>query len=146
MREVTRERRTVQRLRFAQALKGLVRARKVRVLDLSVAGACIEHSFAMSRGSRIRLQIEWDQKEITLPAHVTRCGLMGYTEGVKGIPIYQSGLEFENADPMAIASLKEVVDAHVTLALQEGRSFADGTLPAKVGNVPLMVWLMNKLK
>ena len=127
-------------------MKGLVRARKVRILDLSVAGACIEHNFAMSRGSRVRLQIEWDKKHIALPAVVTRCVLMGYTEGVKGIPIYQSGMEFENPDSNELMALKQLVDAHVTRALEEGRSFADGSLPAKVGNLPLMVWLMNKLK
>jgi hypothetical protein len=141
-----RERRKVQRIRFAEPLRGRVRARGVSILDLSTQGACIEHPWTLSAGSGIELETEWNGQPISISATVTRCTLSHYTSEPKPKPVYHSGVAFVAMDEASRANLDALIEHYVRASLAEGREIGQGALPSAIGGMPLEVWLQNKLK
>ena len=143
---MVRERRSVQRIRFAEPLEGRVRSRKILVLDLSTDGACIQHSTSLKAHDEIEFEIPSDGGTIRTTARVTRCSLSHVTPGPKGQSIYLSGLQFQTMDNVSRTLLVSLLDGFVRRAIQEGREIGGGALPGRIGGMPLEVWLRNKLK
>ena len=140
------ERRRVQRIRFAAPLKGRVRGRRVAILDLSTDGVCIQHHMPFKSGNEIELELEWNDQTISLKAVVTRCSLSHYTPEPKSEPVHHSGLQFIGTDEMSRLNLKALIEDFLRKSLDEGRGMGGGALPADIGEMPLEVWLRNKLK
>ncbi|MEO8216398.1 MAG: PilZ domain-containing protein [Acidobacteriota bacterium] len=85
------DRRRVQRIRLEQPLRGHLSGMRVSVLDVSTTGARIEHSFPLSTDRTLRLHFIWQDQDVTLECHVTRCT----TEQARGtLRVYNSGLDF----------------------------------------------------
>ena len=141
-----RERRSVQRIRFAEPLEGRVRSRTILVLDLSTAGACIQHATSLKSSDEIEFELPCDGGTIRTTARVTRCSLSHVTPGPKGQSIYLSGLHFQTMDDESRALLVRLLDGFVQRAIQEGREIGGGALPGRIGGMPLDIWLRNKLK
>jgi PilZ domain len=77
----------------------------IRILDLSLAGACIEVDQPLSPGTRVRMEITapslWDPV-------VVRCRAVW-----SGAPsTSRSGLSFEHSDSALVFALFELLEAH----------------------------------
>lgn len=141
-----KERRSVLRIRFAEPLEGRVRARRVEILDLSTEGACLQHSLPLKSREEIELELPWKSDLIRISAVVTRCTLSHVTAGPKGQLVHISGLHFRTMDESSRAALELLIDEFLQRSITESRDIGGGTLPSNVGEMPLEVWLRNKLK
>lgn len=141
-----RERRKFHRIRFAEPLRSRVRARRVAMLDLSVAGACIQHHTAMKPGSAIDIEIEHSSELIRLVGIVTRCQLSHYSAGSKPEAVYHSGVRFDGIEESNLRRLEALLAEFEERAVEEAKRIGGGELPAEIGAMPIQVWLRNKLK
>lgn len=141
-----KERRRVQRIRFAEPLPGTIRSRRISVLDLSTEGACIQHSLPLRSREEVDIEIQWNSESIRISAMVTRCALSHVAPGPKGQTIHLSGLHFRGMDEQSRIHLEALIDDSIQRSLDEGRDLGGGSLPSDIGGMPLDVWLRNKLK
>lgn len=141
-----KERRSVQRIRFAEPLEGKIRARRVSILDLSTQGASIQHASPLKCQEEIELELPWKEDTVRITAVVTRCTLSHVTSGPKGQSVHVSGLRFREMDARSLGILQTLLDEFLQRSITEGRNLGGGSLPSKVGGMPLDIWLRNKLK
>lgn len=141
-----KERRKIQRIRFVEPLEGKVRSRRISILDLSVEGACIQHHLPLRSQDQIELEFQWKDDTVRITAIVTRCSLSHVTAGPKGRSIHNSGLHFRSMDEESRAALERLIDEFLQHSIAEGRELGGGSLPSNIGEMPLDVWLRNKLK
>lgn len=106
MKQEVRERREFQRLKLADPISGRFGTRSVRILELGVPGARIEHEGPIKSNSADVLVFPWDAESIEIEAEVVRSvisksspSLVGDAEhpAAGAHAIYQSGLQFLNA-------------------------------------------------
>ena len=140
------ERRKVQRIRFSEPLEGRVRGRRVDILDLSTDGMSIQQPMAVKSGAAVDVEIDWNGETIRAAASVTRCTLSHYTEGPKSVPVHHSGLLFTTIEEADAKRLLALLEHFLRRSLDEGRDLGGGKLPSDIGQMPLEVWLRNKLK
>lgn len=116
------------------------------MLDLSTAGACIQHEMTLRSNDEIELELPFEGSTIHATARVTRCSLSHVKEGPKGSSVYLSGLHFKSMDIQSRKLLARLINDFVQRAIEEGREIGGGALPGRIGGMPLEVWLRNKLK
>ena len=95
------ERRAVPRIRLADRPVARVRGvQEVRLLDLSLAGAQIEHLAVLRLGAACALELPPPGEACTLPAHVVWCTIVGRKRKLGGEShlVVRSGLQAALAD------------------------------------------------
>ncbi len=111
------ERRAVPRIRLANRPTAWVRGvQQVRLLDLSVAGAQIEHLATLRLGAACALELPLPGEACLLPAQVVWCTIVGRTRklGGKSHLVARSGLRFTNLAPTQHTTLSDTVTFLVT--------------------------------
>ncbi|GEM_PF-1569136 len=93
-----RERRQAPRSTLSELLQIKVGVQTARVVDLSTAGARVEHEEKLTVNSNADLEIKWGAFRSRFKARVARSEISGRKGGTL---IYQSGLQFHDLDPEA---------------------------------------------
>ena len=112
------ERRAVPRTRVADRPTARVPGvRQVRLLDLSVAGAQIEHLDPLSPGVACVLDLPPPSGAVNLPAQVVWCTVIGRNRRVRGEShlVARSGLQFTTLTPEQQAALAETLHYFATV-------------------------------
>jgi hypothetical protein len=107
------------------------------ILDITDAGARIEHFSRIDLGKRARFRFEWQKKEIETEAEVRSCKVHRFAHGDDGATVYQSGLLFTNFVGDAAAQLREMVATVVARSLAEQVANARGIGPVIERNMPV---------
>jgi len=116
----TRDRRAGPRMRLVERLKARVRGmREVRLLDLSLTGAQIEHLDLFRLGAACALDLPPPFGAPSLPAEVVWCTVVGRkpTRGGESQLVARSGLRFTTLTVAQQAALADALQ-HVAAALQ----------------------------
>jgi hypothetical protein len=110
------EKRRLQRLDLVPPSDAKLSGLTVVLLDLSTAGARVEHPFPMKAGQRGRLDFSWDGAELSLECEIVRTRLQKSTIKAGAI-VYHSGLRF--TDP---AENSRVKVRHIVASIATARS------------------------
>lgn len=121
--------RRVQRVHLPQPLIARLGTAQVVVIDVSVLGARIEHTAALSAGAAARLVFKWEDADITVECRIVRSRLERFSVGADGLTVYHSGLEFMNMAASTKAALKNMISIFITRALEEQKMNARGEMP-----------------
>lgn len=121
--------RRVQRIHLAQPIVARLGAAKVVLVDVSILGARVEHHTPLIAGSHSRLSFAWESEEVDADCRIVRSRLERFSVGADGLTVYHSGVEFESLDAHSTATLKRMIGAHITRALEEQKLNARGVLP-----------------
>jgi PilZ domain-containing protein len=108
--------RRVQRIHFPQPLTGRLGATEVRLVDLSVLGARVEHALPLSSGGHSRLVFEWDGEKIAADCRIVRSRLE------KGS--HRSGIEFVDLPSKLREIIRRLIEMHLRRAFDEQRRAA----------------------
>jgi hypothetical protein len=108
--------RRVQRIHFPQPLTGRLGATEVRLIDLSVLGARVEHALPLVAGAHSRLLFEWDGEPIGADCRIVRSRLE------KGI--HRSGIEFVDLPSRMREIIRRLIEMHLRRAFDEHRRAA----------------------
>ena len=130
-------RRRVQRVRLSQPLVGRVGTLQVILIDISLRGARIEHASPLQKDTSTRIVFKWDDHTIATECRVVRSRLERFSTGPDGLTAYHSGLEFTNLTEENKATLKEMLEYHISRALEEQKLNARGAIPQTVENMPI---------
>lgn len=104
--------RHIERVRLYAPITASVEEQRITVLDVSEAGARIEHPFPLSTGTSTQMVIDYNGGQVTVECEVVRCKLDKSIIG--GTPSYTSGLRFVNPDDPSIDLLIELLHKVVT--------------------------------
>jgi hypothetical protein len=99
------ERRHLARIQLDAPITTKIATWRVTLLDLSLDGARIEHTFPLARGRELTLHLEQSQKQIDITCEVRRCNLVKRDGGVE----YCSGLHFTNVPSESMVALREII-------------------------------------
>jgi len=108
--------RRVQRIHFPQPLTGRLGATEVRLVDLSVLGARVEHALPLSSGGHSRLVFEWNGEKIAADCRIVRSRLE------KGG--HRSGIEFVDLPSKLREIIRRLIEMHLRRAFDEQRRAA----------------------
>ncbi|HUP48206.1 MAG TPA: hypothetical protein VNA04_05380 [Thermoanaerobaculia bacterium] len=131
------ERRKKQRVKLTRGIIARFGTTGAIVLDITDAGARIEHFVRLELGRKARFRFEWQQKEIDLEATVRSCRVHRFAHGDEGTTVYQSGLLFADVTDDAAATLREMVATIVSRSLAEQVANARGIGPVTERNMPV---------
>ena len=121
--------RRVQRIHLAQPIVARLGASRVVLVDVSILGARVEHHTPLVAGSHSRLSFAWEGEEVAADCRIVRSRLERFSVGADGLTVYHSGVEFESLDAPSTSTLKRMIGAHITRALEEQKLNARGVLP-----------------
>jgi len=107
------------------------------VLDITDAGARIEHFVGLDVGRRGRFRLAWRDKTVEVEATVVRCRVQRFGVGDEGTTVYQSGLFFSDYVEDAAGTLRDLVSTHVARSLAEQVANARGIGPVTERNMPV---------
>ena len=131
------ERRKKKRIQLTRAIIARYGATGTVILDITDAGARIEHFNRLDVGKKARLRFEWLGKDIDVEATVMSCKVHRFAHGDDGATVYQSGLSFTGYEGNALASLRELVATVVSRSLAEQVANARGIGPVIERNMPV---------
>ena len=115
--------RRVQRIHFPQPLTGRLGATEVRLIDLSVLGARVEHARPLAAGGHARIVFDWDGERIAADCRIVRSRLE------KG-GVHRSGIEFDALPGPLRETIRRLIELHLRRAFDEQRRAArDVILP-----------------
>jgi len=110
------DKRRIQRIDLDQPLDACFSNVGVTLLDLSTAGARIEHSAPMKAGRMSKLEFDFGGAKIVVLCEVVRSRLQ--RSSVKaGAIVYQSGLRFVDPAEPSRAAVRQIVASIVTSRL-----------------------------
>ena len=120
MTEFPEERRRFQRLDLPAPVPGLFDGVAVRVVDISLVGALVQHEGPLEAERTGVLTFHWDSHDLAFDCRVA------HTSGAEGGP-HQSGLEIVTAHDESDAKLRMAIAASVArlVAAQEANAFGD---------------------
>lgn len=104
------EKRRLQRLDLVPPSDAKLSGLAVVMLDLSTAGARVEHQFPMKAGQHGRLDFIWNGSELSLQCEVVRTRLQKSTIKA-GVIVYHSGLRFTDPSESSRAQVRQIVAA-----------------------------------
>lgn len=107
------------------------------ILDITDAGARIEHFTRLDLGKRAPFRFTWQDREIEAEAEVRSCKVHRFAHGDDGTTVYQSGLLFTNFVGDALNRLRELVATSVARSLAEQVANARGIGPITERNMPV---------
>jgi hypothetical protein len=108
--------RRVQRIHFPQPLTGRLGATEVRLIDLSVLGARVEHARPLAAGGHARIAFDWDGEPIAADCRIVRSRLE------KGV--HRSGIEFVDLPTKLRGLIRSLIETHLRRAFDEQRRAA----------------------
>lgn len=132
-----RERRKKQRIQLTRGMIARYGATPAIILDITDAGARIEHFTKLDVGRKNRFRFDWNEKPIEVDATVVACRIHRFAHGEAGATVYQSGLSFDEYIDDAAAMLREFVAQHVSRSLAEQVANARGIGPVTERNMPI---------
>lgn len=107
------------------------------VLDITDAGARIEHFTRLDVGRKARFRLDWQNTTIEVEAMVVACRIHRFSHGDDGATVYQSGLFFSEYVGDAQNQLREFVAQHIARSLAEQVANARGIGPVMERNMPV---------
>ncbi len=131
-----RRHRRVQRLELIVPIRGTLGELPVRLLNLSLYGARIEHASPIPVGSRRRLTLH-GSSSLSIDVEITRCSLEHLVPGSKDESIYHSGLSFFDPAGTAFESLKQLLVDLLMRAMRQWKANARGVRPTTVSELPI---------
>lgn len=111
-----RERREFQRLPLPDGIAADFGGSQVRLVEIGVSGARIEHPDHQSAGRTARLSFEWEDESIALDCEIVRSGPAPGT-GANGL--HHSGVVFVGADESSAEALRRALSSAVMRRLGE---------------------------
>jgi hypothetical protein len=138
MPRVRPERRSRNRIKLAEPIVGRVNSYGAVMLDISEAGARIEHFQRLQTGAAVTLRFDWEGQTIAVDCAVVSCKVHRFAAGDDGITVYQSGLRFADPEGPSAATLKRLTSTFVARALAEQVANAKGIIPTfKEDSMPI---------
>jgi hypothetical protein len=131
------ERRKKKRIQLTRGIISRYGATPAIILDVTDAGARIEHFTRLDVGRSGAFRFEWAAKTIEVEATVCACRVHRFAHGDDGMTVYQSGLFFSKYVGDAQATLREFVAQHVARSLAEQVANARGIGPVIERNMPV---------
>lgn len=131
------ERRKKQRILLSRGLIARFGTTGAVILDITDAGARIEHFVRLELGRKARFRFEWLGNEVSVEAVVMSCRVHRFAHGDEGTTVYQSGLSFAEYTGDAAAVLREMVATIVSRSLAEQVANARGIGPITEKNMPV---------
>lgn len=131
------ERRKKQRIQLTRGLLARYGTTGAVILDITDAGARIEHFTFLEVGRRASFRFEWLGKKIETVAQVRSCKVHRFAHGEAGTTVYQSGLLFLEYVGDSHAILREMVATIVARSLAEQVANARGIGPVIEKNMPV---------
>ena len=130
------ERRKKKRVQLARAIIARFSSTGTVILDITDAGARIEHFSRLDIGRTARFRLEWQGKPIEVDACVMSCRVHRFAHGDDGVTVYQSGLSFTEYHGDAALVLRELVATVVSRSLAEQVANARGIGPVTQDTMP----------
>jgi hypothetical protein len=131
------ERRQKTRVQLTRAVVARFGMMGAIVLDITDAGARIEHFMRLDVGKRARLRFDWEMRPIEVEATVVSCRIHRFAHGDDGTTVYQSGLFFSTVDETNMTRLRELVSTVVARSLAEQVANAKGIGPVIERTMPV---------
>ncbi|HEU4521749.1 MAG TPA: hypothetical protein VFT12_07090 [Thermoanaerobaculia bacterium] len=131
------ERRKKQRIVLTRGLIARFGTTGAVILDITDAGARIEHFNRLEIGKKARFRFEWQQQPLEVEAIVMSCRVHRFAHGDDGTTVYQSGLSFSEYIGDAGSQLREMVTTIVSRSLAEQVANARGIGPVIERNMPV---------
>lgn len=131
------ERRKKHRIQLTRGLIARYGATPTVILDITDAGARIEHFTRLDVGRKARFRFDWKDKVIQVEATVVACRLHRFAHGDDGATVYQSGLFFSEYVEDAATTLRDFVAQTVARSLAEQVANARGIGPVTERNMPV---------
>lgn len=127
------ERRGAERFQLPEGIYATVGGLPVRLLELSVIGARIEHEARLPLTAPL-LQIAWGEKSATLPVQIARAEIAGRHGSHL---IYQSGIRFTGKNAEAESVIASILGwADTTPSQNPPASVAEEMSPAATSSLP----------
>lgn len=131
------DRRKKKRIQLTRGLIARYGATPAVILDITDAGARIEHFTRLDVGRKARFRFDWKDKPIEVDATVVACRVHRFAHGEQGTTVYQSGLFFSDYIEQAADALRDFVAAHLARSLAEQVANARGIGPITERNMPV---------
>jgi hypothetical protein len=131
------ERRKKKRIQLTRGLIARYGATPAVILDITDAGARVEHFTRLDVGRKARFRFDWKDKPIEVDAKVVACRVHRFAHGDQGTTVYQSGLFFSDYIEQAADTLRDFVAEHVARSLAEQVANARGIGPITERNMPV---------
>lgn len=130
----SQERRSVQRIRLSQALRGSIGTMRVFAIDLSLRGLRVAHQEPIGRpGAVCTVTLEWEGRRMLLKCVIRHTRVERPSTASSPKALHHSGLEIEEASDTARETLRSLIEQQIERALDEQRANARG-LPAIAAN------------
>lgn len=127
---MTDERRRAERIQLQQPISGHADKQAVRIIEVGLLGALIEHDAPFEPDSEARLLFSVGPKTIAIDCNVARSEIDAVRSESTGNPVYRSGLEFMHAVGDSTVLLRGLIAAHVTRMMDAHKANARGELPS----------------
>lgn len=131
------ERRKKKRIRLTRGLIARFGTMGAIILDISDAGARIEHFNRLDVRKKALFRLDWQQKPIETTAQVVSCRVHRFAPGDQGTTVYQSGLFFTDYADDSAARLRDLASTIVARSLAEQVANARGIGPVIERNMPV---------
>jgi len=124
------ERRQYGRVTPVERIRGTIGNVVIFVVDLSLSGLRVAHQEALPPiGDRCVVTFQWQGRRVTMRCEVRRTVIAKAAKTLLEKTLYHTGLLIVAKDEVVDASLREIIEAAVTRALDEQRANANG-IPA----------------
>ena len=124
------ERRSVQRVRLPEPLRGSSGSARVFVIDISLRGLKIAHQDVLGRVDDVcPVRFEWSGRSIELSATIRRIEVRRPPSRPGEKTLYHSGMEIAKISPYSAAALRELIEYHISRAIDEQKANARGIPP-----------------
>lgn len=122
MDEKTRSKRRYSRVTLPQPIGADVTARyEVRIMDLSLGGARLEHTTILRPGDRCYLRFQLTEQMMTITSKIVWSNVVGRAEGMGSALLFQTGLAFEGMPEATSTIVSDFLRA-------QSRSHGDGSV------------------
>jgi hypothetical protein len=112
-------RRRVERIDLDPCIHGSIGATAVRLVDLSLDGAGVEHDAPLAAGAAVRLLFTYGDARLELPSLTVRCRLQKSV--TRNSFVYRSGLQFAELPADTRRTLRSVIHALILPELEKAR-------------------------
>lgn len=132
------DRRRLERIHLAEPIPARVGDLDVRVLDIGLLGARVQHERPLEVGTTSTIEFSHEGNRVFAGCRVVRCDFQPILSEARGERVYFSGIEFESSDEEAGRALKRLIADHITRALEAQRANAKGAIAELAENVPFL--------
>ena len=124
------ERRSVQRVKLPEPLRGSSGNARVFVIDISLRGLKIAHQEVLGRVDDVcPIRFEWNGRSIEMSAAIRRTEVRRAASRPGEKTLYNSGMEITKISPYSAAALRELIEYHISRAIDEQKANARGVPP-----------------